>query len=83
VFVQGVDQWAGVNNRLKVFWGLEDGNMVGSRRFCAHVLTVLIVHLAFGTLMAKVQRKEGSYGTLKLSPITRKLRERIDDEHSL
>jgi hypothetical protein len=46
-------------------------------------LTVLIVHLAFGTLMAKVQRKEGSYGTLKLSPITRKLRERIDDEHSL
>lgn len=64
-----------VNDRLKVFWGLDDGNVVGSRRFCAHVVAVLIVHLAFATLLAKAQRKEGSFGAMKLSPIARKLRE--------
>jgi hypothetical protein len=62
-----------VNDRLKVFWGLDDGNVVGSRRFCAHVSAVLIVHLAFATLLAKAQRKEGSFGTLALSPIAKKL----------
>jgi hypothetical protein len=69
-----------VNDRLKVFWGLDDGNVVGSRRFCAHVVAVLIVHLAFATLLAKAQRKEGSFGTLKLSPIAKKLRESMGDQ---
>jgi hypothetical protein len=62
-----------VNDRLKVWWGLDDGNVVGSRRFCAHVVAVLIVHLAFATLLAKAQRQEGSFGTMKLSPIAKKL----------
>ena len=62
-----------VNDRLKVWWGLDDGNVVGSRRFCAHVSAVLIVHLAFATLLAKAQRTEGSFGTMKLSPIAKKL----------
>jgi hypothetical protein len=64
-----------VNDRLKVFWGLDDGNVVGSRRFCAHVVGVLLVHLAFATVLAKAQRYEGSFGTLRLSPIAKKLRE--------
>ena len=74
-----------VNDRLKVFWGLDDGNVVGSRRFCAHVAVVLIVHLAFATLLAKAQRQEGSFGTMKLSPIAKKLRELIgeDDANSV
>lgn len=69
-----------VNDRLKVFWGLDDGNVVGSRRFCAHVSAVLVIHLACATLLAKAQRKEGSFGTLRLSPIARKLEELADAE---
>ena len=68
-----------VNDRLKVWWGLDDGNVVGSRRFCAHVAAVLIVHLAFATLLAKAQRQEGSFGTMKLSPIAKKLQELIGE----
>jgi hypothetical protein len=64
-----------VNDRLKVWWGIDDGNVVGSRRFCAHVAGVLIVHLAFATLLAKAQRYEGSFGTMRLSPIAKKLRQ--------
>jgi hypothetical protein len=63
-----------VNDRMKVFWGLDDGNVEGSRRFCAPVVAVLIVHLAFGTLLAKAQRQEGSFGTMTLSPLAKKLR---------
>lgn len=63
-----------VNDRLKVWWGVDDGNVVGARRFCAHVAAVLIVHLAFATLLAKAQRQEGSFGTMTLSPIAKKLR---------
>ncbi len=68
-----------VNDRLKVWWGLDDGNVVGARRFCAHVVAVLIAHLAFATLLAKAQRQEGSFGTMKLSPIAKKLQELIGE----
>ncbi len=71
-----------VNDRLKVFWGLDDGNVVGARRFCAHVVAVLIVHLAFATLLAKAQRREGSFGTMKLSPIAKKLRALVGEDDS-
>jgi hypothetical protein len=64
-----------VNDRLKVFWGADDGNVVGARRFCAHVSAVLVIHLACATLLARAQRKEGSFGTLRLSPIAKKLEE--------
>jgi hypothetical protein len=70
-----------VNARLKVFWGLDDGNVVGSRRFHAHVGAVLVVHLAFATLLAKAQRHEGSFGTMKLSPIAEKLQELMGEPH--
>ncbi len=66
-----------VNARLKIFWGLDDGNVVGSRRFCAHVSAVLIVHLAFATVLAQAQRYEGSFGVLKLSPIAQLLRDMV------
>lgn len=68
-----------VNDRLKVWWGLDDGNVIGARRFCAHVGAVLIVHLAFATLLAKAQRHGGSFGTMKLSPIAKKLQELIGE----
>jgi hypothetical protein len=72
-----------VNARLKIFWGLDDGNVVGSRRFCAHVSAVLIVHLAFATVLAKAQRHEGSFGVLKLSPIAKALQELVGDKENV
>jgi len=72
-----------VNARLKIFWGIDDGNVVGSRRFHAHVGAVLVVHMAFATLLAKAQRYEGSYGGMKLSPIAKKLEELIGEEKSI
>ena len=69
-----------VNDRLKVWWGADDGNVVGSRRFCAQVGAVLIVHLAFATLLAKAQRYEGSFGTMKLSPIAKMLQQLMGEE---
>jgi hypothetical protein len=64
-----------VNGRLKIFWGIDDGQVYGARRFHAHVGAVMVVHLAFATLLAQTERREGSYGRMKLSPIAKALRE--------
>jgi hypothetical protein len=63
-----------VNARLKIFWGVDDGNLVGSRRFVAQVGVVLAVHAAFATLLAMAPRREGTLGKLKLGPIAEALR---------
>jgi hypothetical protein len=65
-----------VNGRLKIFWGIDDGQVYGSRRFHAHVGAVMIVHLAFATLLAQSER-QGTFGKMKLSPIAKALREMI------
>lgn len=62
-----------VNARLKVFWGADDGNLTGSRRFHAKVGTVLVVHAAFATLLAQAPRREGTLGKTSLSPIAKAL----------
>jgi hypothetical protein len=62
-----------VNARLKIFWGADDGNITGSRRFHAMVGAVLIVHAAFATLLAAAPRREGTLGKLRLSPIQKAL----------
>jgi hypothetical protein len=62
-----------VNGRLKVFWGADDGNIVGSRRFHAMIGTVMVVHLAFATVLAMTPRREGTLGKLRLGPIQRAL----------
>jgi DDE family transposase/transposase-like protein DUF772 len=67
-----------VNARLKIFWGIDDGQVYGSRRFHAHVGAVMVVHLAFATLLAQSERYEGSYGTMKLSPLAKALRHLLD-----
>jgi hypothetical protein len=69
-----------VNARLKGRWGIDDGNVVGSRRFSGHVSAVLIVHPACAALLAKAQRKEGTFGTLRLSPIAQKLHDLTAEE---
>jgi hypothetical protein len=67
-----------VNARLKVFWGLDDGQVVGARRFHAHVGAVMVVHLALATQLAAAQRYEGAFGNMTLSPLAARLREEID-----
>lgn len=63
-----------VNARLKVFWGVDDGNVTGSRRFVAQVGVVLAVHAAFATLLALAPRREGTLGKIGLSPVAEALR---------
>lgn len=62
-----------VNGRLKVFWGVDDGNIRGARRFHAFVGTVMAVHLAFATVLASAPRREGTLGKMRLSPVARAL----------
>jgi hypothetical protein len=70
-----------VNGRLKVFWGVDDGNVVGSRRFHAHVGVVMVVHLALARWLAGQPRREGTLGVGSLSPIAQDLA-RLDAEHA-
>jgi hypothetical protein len=63
-----------VNARLKVFWGVDDGNVTGSRRFFTGVGVVLAVHAAFATLLASAPRREGTLGKIGLSPIAEALK---------
>jgi DDE family transposase/transposase-like protein DUF772 len=68
-----------VNARLKVFWGMDDGNLTGSRRFVAQVGVVLAVHAAFATLLAAAPRREGTLGKIGLSPIAAALRAKVKE----
>jgi hypothetical protein len=63
-----------INARLKIFWGIDDGHVYGSRRFHAHAGVVMVVHLGLATVLAQAERYEGTYGKMKLSPIAKALR---------
>jgi hypothetical protein len=63
-----------VNARLKLFWGVDDGNLRGSRRFVAQVGVVMAVHAAFATLLASAPRREGTLSPTSLSPVAQALR---------
>ena len=69
-----------VNARLKVFWGLDDGNLTGSRRFAAQVGVVLAVHAVFATLLASAPRREGTLGKIGLNPIAEALQAKTNAE---
>jgi hypothetical protein len=62
-----------VNGRFKMFWGADDGNVVGARRFHALVGAVMVVHLGFATLLAATPRRHGSMGLMRLGPIQKAL----------
>jgi hypothetical protein len=70
-----------VNARLKIFWGLDDGNVVGARRFHAHVGVVMVVQAALAGWLARQPRWEGTLGTTSLSPIAQALA-RLDGEET-
>src|SRR5438270_13059175 len=63
-----------VNARLKLFWGVDDGNVKGSRRFVAQVGVVMAVHAAFATLLAAAPRWEGALSRTSLGPVAAALR---------
>jgi hypothetical protein len=64
-----------VNARLKIFWGADDGNITGARRFHAYVGAVMVVHLAFAALLAQAPRWEGALGQTRLGPVAQALRQ--------
>jgi hypothetical protein len=64
-----------VNARLKIFWGADDGNVTGARRFHGFVGAVMVVQLVFATLLARAPRWEGTLGQTRLSPIAKALRQ--------
>ena len=66
-----------VNARLKVFWGVDDGNVSGARRFHANVGAVMLVHAGLATLLAACPRREGALGRTRLSPIAKALQEQL------
>ena len=66
-----------VNARLKIFWGADDGNLTGSRRFFALLGIILVVHAGFATLLAMAPRREGTLGQTKLSPIAQALHGKV------
>jgi hypothetical protein len=64
-----------VNGRLKVFWGADDGNIAGSRRFHGFVGTVMVVHLGMATVLASLPRWNGLLGKMRLTPIAQNLQQ--------
>jgi hypothetical protein len=62
-----------VNARLKIFWGVDDGNITGARRFHAFVGAVMLVHAAFATLLARAPRWEGTLCQTRLGSIQKAL----------
>jgi hypothetical protein len=68
-----------VNARLKIFWGVDDGNVVGARRFHAHVGLVMVVHAGLALWLAKQPRWEGTLSSVSISPIAQALA-RLDAE---
>jgi hypothetical protein len=73
-----------VNARLKLYWGADDGNVIGARRFHAMAGIVLLVHLALATTLARTGRSEmKTLGGTRLSPIAKALDEQISRERSV
>ncbi len=70
-----------VNARLKLFWGADDGNITGARRFHAFVGVVMVAHAAFATILAAAPRQGtktvGKLGTLHLGKVQKALREKL------
>jgi hypothetical protein len=64
-----------VNSRLKVFWGVDDGNVGGGASFLANIGVVMVVHIGLATLLAKAKRRDPQQrlGQTRLSPVAKAL----------
>jgi len=63
-----------VNGRIKIFWGADDGNIRGAERFHGYVGAVMLVHMAFATILAGASRTPGTLGKMGLGPVQEALR---------
>jgi hypothetical protein len=66
-----------VNGRIKIYWGADDGNIVGGPRFHALLGAIMVVHVAMATVLASLPRREGTLGKMKLSPIAKVLQDEM------
>lgn len=66
-----------VNARMKIYWGADDGNIVGGPRFHAFMGAIMVVHIGLATVLASLPRREGTLGKMRLSPIARLLQEEM------
>jgi hypothetical protein len=66
-----------VNARIKIYWGADDGNIVGGPRFHALLGAIMVVHVGMATVLASLPRREGTLGKMKLSPIAKVLQEEM------
>lgn len=66
-----------VNARMKIYWGADDGNLVGGPRFHAFLGAIMVVHAGMATVLAGLPRREGTLGKMKLSPIAKVLQEEM------
>jgi Transposase DDE domain len=66
-----------VNGRIKIYWGADDGNLVGGPRFHAFLGAIMVVHLGMASVLASLPRREGTLGKMKLSPIAQALQEEM------
>ena len=66
-----------INARIKMFWGADDGNITGARRFHAYLGAVMVVHAGFATLLASAPRRDGTLGKMKLSAVAKALRAKL------
>jgi hypothetical protein len=66
-----------VNGRIKIYWGADDGNIVGGPRFHAFLGAIMVVHLGMATVLASLPWREGTLGKMKLSPIAKVLQEEM------
>jgi len=72
-----------VNARLKLYWGADDGNVIGARRFHAMAGVLLLVHLALATTLARTGRVEmKTLGGTRLGPIAKALDEQVSRDRS-
>ena len=65
------------NARLKLFWGVDDGNISGPQRFHARLHTVMVVHIALAFLLASCPKWEGTLNKTRLTPIAKALKKKL------
>ena len=65
-----------VQARLKIFWGVDDGNVAGGAGFLASVGLVMVAHIGLATLLARGPRRTGPLGRLRLGHIAQAWPER-------
>ena len=60
---------------MKIFWGADDGNLVGAHRFYAMEGVVMVVHAALATQLAAAPPRVATARPrkLRLSPIQKTL----------